>query len=164
MRVTRVRLPPQGSPRGGRRRSWPWLVLAWLVPAWLVLGVAVEELGNVGVIDAGEAPGGQRGQDVRVRAGRRPGLTVPPFGQRGRRAAAALAVGTGGAAPGGRLATAEPAGVLERHAERDREPAVGARIDLGDAEIGARRGIRVLVVRGEVVGGPQHLPPRPLAA
>jgi hypothetical protein len=30
----------------------------------LVLGVAVEELVDVGVIDAGEAPGRQRGQDV----------------------------------------------------------------------------------------------------
>src|SRR5260370_28262994 len=124
MRVTRVRLPPQGSPRGGRRRSWPWLVLAWLVPAWLVLGVAIEELVNVGVIDAGEAPGGQRGQDVRVRAGRRPGLTVPPFGQRGRRSAAALAVGAGGARPWGRPPAPGPTGGVEPHAARDRQPAV----------------------------------------
>src|SRR5260370_12483212 len=108
MRVTRVRLPPQGSPRGGRRRSWPWLVLAWLVPAWLVLGVAVEELVNVGVIDAGEAPGGQRGQDVRVRAGRRPGLTVPPFGQRGPRSAAAPPRGAGAARPRGPLPAPAP--------------------------------------------------------
>ena len=66
--------------------------------------------------------------------------------------------------PGGRLAAAEPAGMLERHAERDGEPAVGARVDLGDAEVGARRGVGVLAVRGEAVGGAEHLPPGPLPA
>ena len=54
--------------------------------------------------------------------------------------------------------------MLERHAERDGEATVGPRIDLGHAEVGARRGVGVLAVRGEPVGGPEHLPPGPLTA
>src|SRR5580693_10081095 len=42
-----------------------------IVLAALVLGVPVEELVYIGVVDAGEAAGRQRGQDVRVRASRR---------------------------------------------------------------------------------------------
>src|SRR5215471_15843774 len=90
----------------------------------LVLGVPVQELVYVGVVDAGEAPGRECGQDVRVRASRRPRVAVPPFGQRGGRAAAALAVRTGRALPGRRLTAAEPTGMLERHAEGDGESLV----------------------------------------
>ena len=49
-------------------------------------------------------------------------------------------------------------------AERDGEPALGPRIDLGDAEVGAGRGVGVLAVRGEPVGGAEHPPPGPLTA
>src|SRR6185312_5356416 len=100
-------------------------------------GVLVEELVDVGVIDAGKAAGRQGGQDMRVGPGGGPGLALPAFGQRGRRAAAALAVGAGRLGSGGRLPAAEPARVLERHAERDGEAAVGARVDLGHAEVGS---------------------------
>src|SRR5262249_20745486 len=58
-----------------------------------LFAVAVEKLVHVGLVHAGEAPGGQRGQDVRVGAGRRPRHSSPPRGQRGRRALAAVAVG-----------------------------------------------------------------------
>ena len=43
----------------------------------------------------GSGSGRQRGQDVRVRAGRGPGVALPAFGERGGRPAAALAVRAG---------------------------------------------------------------------
>src|SRR4029077_11187368 len=54
-------------------------------PNRLLLGVPVEELVDIGVVDAGEAAGRERGQDVRVRASRRPRVAFPPFGQGGGR-------------------------------------------------------------------------------
>ena len=49
--------------------------------------------------------------------------------------------------------------------ERDGVPGVArARVDLGDAEVGARRRVGVLVVRRVAVGRGEHLAARPLAA
>jgi hypothetical protein len=44
----------------------------------LFVGVPVEELVDVDVVDAGEGAGREHRQDVAVRAGRRPGLALPP--------------------------------------------------------------------------------------
>ena len=89
------------------------------------VGVVVEELVDVDVVDAGEGAGRQRGQDVRVRPGRRPGHALPALGQRGRRrAGSSRRPGRANWVRVGRLPAAEPAGVLERHAEGDREAAV----------------------------------------
>ena len=63
------------------------------------------------------------------------------------------------------LAAPEPAGVVERHAQGDGVPGVArVGVNLGDAEVGARRRVRVLVVRRVAVGRGEHLPARPLAA
>src|ERR1700728_4199461 len=84
--------------------------------------VAVEELVDIHVVDAGEGAGRQDGQDVAVGPGRWPGLPLPALGEGGGGALAALAVRAQRPGPDRGLPAAEPAGVAERHAEGDREP------------------------------------------
>src|ERR1700733_9514726 len=79
--------------RGGpaRDRRLP-VDVAVVRAAPLVARVAVEELVDVHVVHAGEHAGRQDGQHVGVRAGRRPGHSLPALGERGGRALAAVAV------------------------------------------------------------------------
>ena len=58
-------------------------------------GVPVQEREHVGLVHAGEAARGQRGQDVRVRPRRRPGLALPARREPGRRPLAAFRVRAG---------------------------------------------------------------------
>ncbi len=113
----------------------------------------------------GNAPDGRTDRTWECARARRPGHALPALGQHGRGALAAVAVRAAGPGADGGLAAAEPAGVVERHAEGDRVPGFpSVRVDLGDAEVGAGRRVRVLVVRRVAVGGGEHLAARPLAA
>src|SRR5690606_41270117 len=94
----------------------------------------------------------------------RPAARRPGPGEPGRRAAAAARVRTPGTVPVGRLLPPEPLRVRVRYAERDREVAFPPRIDVGDAEVGAARGVGVLVVERVRVGGGEDPPAGPVAA
>src|SRR5258708_3323249 len=119
---------PRYRGRGPRRPEGFCLVA-------LVPGVLVEELVDIGVVHAGEAAGRQRGQDVRVRPGRGPGLTFPSLGQRDRRAAAAPAVPPARTPPPRRPPATEPAGTLERPAPRHGAAPAVPRLRPGHARV-----------------------------
>src|ERR1700744_425294 len=97
--------------------------------------MARQDLVEAHVVPAGEGPRRERGQDVGVGAGRWPGVALPAFGQGEGSTLAALAARAPRLGPGLRLTAAEPAGMLERHAQSDRRAAVGAGVDLRQAEI-----------------------------
>src|SRR3984885_10262939 len=85
--------------------------------------------------------------------------------QRSRGALAAFAVRAVGLDAVRGLPAAEPAGVLERDAEGDGVAAlVGARVDLGHAEVGAARGVGVIVMLREPVRRGEPPAAGPLAA
>src|SRR5215831_1937951 len=92
------------------------------------LVATLQELIHLGLVHAWEAPGRQRGQDVRVRTGRRPGHSLPAPGQLARRPLAAVAVRAPGLPAEGCVPAAEPPGMLVGDPERDREPALAGRV------------------------------------
>src|SRR6202034_2946809 len=128
---------------------------------WFSAAEGVVDRGLVQGIEGRRAARGQGGQDVRVSPCGWPRHSLPALSERGWRTAAALTVRAGRALPCRRLPAAEPAGVLERHAEGDGESPVGPWTDLGDAEVRARRGIGILAVGREGVDGPEYLAPGP---
>src|SRR5690606_11410873 len=104
------------------------------------------ELVHVALRDAGEAAAGERAEDVRVHARARPGLVAPSLEHILRRLPAAVLVGARRGLALLRLAAAPEAGVVERHADRDRELAAVVGSGLRRAPEGARGGVGVLVV------------------
>src|SRR5690242_13856999 len=120
---------PASSFRSKHRTPLPSL------PGSSVLVVAVEELVNLRLIHAGEAAGRQRGQEVGVGPRRRPGHAGPAPGEPAGRPLAAVAVRAAGYPADGRIAAAEPPGVLVGDPERDREAPLPAGVDVGHAPV-----------------------------
>ena len=81
--------------------------------------MAVEELVDVHVVDAGKRAGREDRQDVRVRPGAWPGLALPALGEGGGGTLAAVAAGAAGLGAEGGLAAPEPAGMVERDTQGD---------------------------------------------
>src|SRR5215472_12512333 len=90
-----------------------------LIRGVLIRGVPIQELEDIGLVDAGEAAGRQCQQDVRMRSRGRPCPAFPPCRESGWRTLAAVGVRARRRHPDLGVPAAEPTRVLVRDAECD---------------------------------------------